>query len=332
MVEGDLAQLPATLEDQGISKWLPITDSHLHKCLNWDWCERVPLVVPAGESSKSLAQAEQLYGELAAAGADRKTAVVAVGGGVVGDLAGFVAATYLRGLSLVQVPTSLVAQVDSSVGGKVGVDLPQGKNLVGAFYPARLIYLDPNVLETLPDDQWNCGMAEVLKHALLDGADHWQALEDLCYPLSPVRRKSMVLRSRQVKLDVVAADPLEHGIRAHLNLGHTVAHAIESAQAYAGWNHGEAVGFGLRVAVRLSQRVLGLHGSWEERLVEQLSRYRLPVKAPGLSFDELVPYVQRDKKNVAGQLRFVLMRDIGQPEVCSNVTWEQLRQVWDELS
>lgn len=331
LVEGNLAVMPPALSEHGISRWLPITDSNLADGLDWNWAPQRPLVVPAGEASKSLAQAEQLYGRLAESGVDRSTAIVAVGGGVVGDLAGFVAATYLRGLKLVQVPTSLVAQVDSSVGGKVGVDLPQGKNLVGAFYPAALIYLDPDVLETLPDEQWNSGMAEVLKHALLDGPDHWSALEELCYPLSSARRRQMVLRSRQVKLDVVAADPYERGVRAHLNLGHTVAHAIESAQEYSGWNHGEAVGFGLRVALRLSERVCGLDSSWDERLAEQLSRYRLPVRAPQLEFDQLVPYLQRDKKNVGGELRFVLLKQPGLPQVCSDVSWEMLREAWEEL-
>jgi 3-dehydroquinate synthase len=331
LVEGNLASLPASLSEHGLTRWLPVTDSNLARCLDWSWAPRPPLVVPAGESSKSLAQTEQLYAQLAEAAVDRRTAVVAVGGGVVGDLAGFVAATYLRGLPLVQVPTSLVAQVDSSVGGKVGVDLPQGKNLVGAFHPAALIYLDADLLETLPDDQWNSGMAEVLKHGLLDGPDHWAALENLCYPLSSDRRRQMVLRSRQVKLEVVAADPFERGVRAHLNLGHTVAHAIESAQGYSGWNHGEAVAFGLRVALRLSERVLGLDPIWDERLAEQLSRYRLPRRAPQLQFEELRTFLSRDKKNVGGELRFVLLRQPGQPQVCSDVTWDMLRETWEEL-
>ena len=247
-------------------------------------------------------------------------------------MAARVAATYLRGVPLVQVPTSLVAQVDSSLGGKVGVDLPAGKNLVGAFYPARLVYLDPKVLDTLPAGEWNSGMAEVLKHALLDGGEHWESLEKLVYPLSAKVRNELVLRSRQVKLEVVAADPLERGIRAHLNLGHTLAHAIESAQNYGGWNHGQAVGFGLRAALRLSQWKLGLDPAWEQRLVEQLERYQLPTGRPQLSFQDLPQYLRRDKKNQDGQLRFVLLERPGLAKVCADVTLAEVERCWEELA
>ncbi len=288
--------------------------------------------MPAGEASKCLAQAEALYGQLAGLEIDRKTWLVALGGGVVGDLAGFVAATYLRGIPLMQVPTSLVAQVDSSLGGKVGVDLSAGKNLVGAFYPARLVYLDPRVLDTLPAEEWNAGMAEVLKHALLDGPGHWEFLENLAYPLSLEERSELVLRSRQVKLGVVAADPLEQGIRAHLNLGHTLAHAIESAQQYGGWNHGQAVGFGLRAALRLSQWKLGMDPVWEKRLLEQLRRYDLPCQRPELDFQELPQYLRRDKKNQDGQLRFVLLERPGEARVCADVSLAEVERCWEELA
>jgi 3-dehydroquinate synthase len=328
---GPLAGLPEALRESGARRWVVICDSNLDVCLDWPR-DTQRLVVPAGEASKCLAQAERLYGQLAELEVDRKTWLVAVGGGVVGDLVGFVAATYLRGIPLVQVPTSLVAQVDSSLGGKVGVDLPAGKNLVGAFYPARLVYLDPQVLDTLPAEEWNAGMAEVLKHALLDGLEHWESLEDLVYPLTREVRTALVLRSRQVKLEVVAADPLENGIRAHLNLGHTLAHAIESAQNYGGWNHGQAVGFGLRVALRLSQWKLGLDPTWEQRLVRQLDLYRLPTGRPELSFQELPQYLRRDKKNQDGQLRFVLLERPGAARVCADVTLAEVERCWEELA
>ena len=327
---GSLAALPQQLEQLGARRWVLICDSNLDRCQDLSWApER--LVVPAGESSKCLAQAEQLYAQLARLEVDRKTWLVALGGGVVGDLAGFVAATYLRGIPLVQVPTSLVAQVDSSLGGKVGVDLPAGKNLVGAFYPARLVYLDPQVLDTLPRLEWNAGMAEVLKHALLDGPDHWETLEKLNYPLLPQARGELVLRSRQVKLDVVAADPMEQGIRAHLNLGHTLAHAIESAQNYGGWNHGQAVGFGMRAALRLSQWKLGMDPVWEQRLLQQLDRYDLPTTRPDLDFQELPQYLRRDKKNQDGQLRFVLLERPGLARVCTDVSLSDVERCWEEL-
>lgn len=328
---GALAALPQLLQRLGVARWVLICDSNLERCQDLTWAaER--LVVPAGEASKCLAQAEVLYGQLARLEIDRKTWLVALGGGVVGDLVGFVAATYLRGVPLVQAPTSLVAQVDSSLGGKVGVDLPAGKNLVGAFYPARLVYLDPSVLDTLPAGEWNAGMAEVLKHALLDGSEHWESLERLVYPLTPEARSALVLRSRQVKLEVVAADPLEQGIRAHLNLGHTLAHAIESAQHYGGWNHGQAVGFGMRAALRLSQWKLGMDPVWENRLVEQLQRYQLPWRRPELNFHELPQYLRRDKKNQDGQLRFVLLERPGLARVCADVSLAEVERCWEELA
>lgn len=333
LCQGRLAELPGALQRSGLRNWHVITDSNLRDCLSWEWCrDQEPIVVPAGEKSKSLEQAAELYSVLARRGVTRNTAIVAVGGGVVGDLAGFVAATCLRGLPLVQVPTSLVAQVDSSLGGKVGVDLPEGKNLVGAFYPARLIYLDTELLESLPVTEWNAGMAEVLKHALLDGPEHWSALESLSYPLSSASRQEVVLRSRQVKLDVVALDPFEQNVRAHLNLGHTLAHAIESAQQYGGWNHGEAVGFGLRAALRLSSHLLQMDPTWEERLVVQLQRYELPVRRPAVDWDSLIPFIRRDKKNSEGRLRFVLLRCPGEPQISEEVDWALLRRVWEELA
>ncbi|MBS2034692.1 3-dehydroquinate synthase [bacterium] len=331
LASGRLAQLPAALEKLGARRWVVVCDSNLAECLDWSWNHQPRLVVAAGESSKCLAQIEQLYAQLAELEVDRKTWLVAVGGGVVGDLAGFAAATFLRGLPLVQVPTSLVAQVDSSLGGKVGVDLAAGKNLVGSFYPARLVYLDTDLLSTLPVHEWNAGMAEVLKHALLDSSEHWEFLENLPTSPSPDQKSELVLRSRQVKLDIVAADPLEQGIRAFLNLGHTLAHAIESAQNYSGWNHGQAVGFGLRAALRLSGWKLRLDPSWEERLVTQLERYQLPTRRPALDFAQLPPFLKRDKKNQDGQLRFVLLQRPGGAQVCSTVTLDEVERCWEEL-
>lgn len=331
LTSGAIAHLPVELEKQGARRWVVVCDSNLAACLDWSWNQHPRLVVPAGESSKCLAQVERLYSQLASLEVDRQTWLVALGGGVVGDLAGYAAATFLRGIPLVQVPTSLVAQVDSSLGGKVGVDLPAGKNLVGSFYPARLVYLDTQLLNTLPTQEWNAGMAEVLKHALLDGPDHWDFLERMPAQAGPELKSELVLRSRQVKLDIVKADPLEQGIRAYLNLGHTLAHAIESAQNYSGWNHGQAVGFGLRAALRLSSWKLGLDPVWEERLVKQLERYQLPVRRPQLDFAQLPAFLKRDKKNQNGQLRFVLMEKPGGAQVCSTVTLDEVERCWEAL-
>ena len=327
--QAKLHQISRFLEGR---RWVIVSDSNLEKLWDWSWCDGPKLFIPAGEASKNLAQAERLYAQLANLSVDRRTLLVAVGGGVVGDLAGFVAATYLRGLPFWQVPTSLVAQVDSSLGGKVGVDLPSGKNLVGAFYPPEAVYLDTGCLASLPLAEWQCGMAEVLKHALLDGSEHFAWLEALPDPLDETLRSQLVLRSRQVKLDIVARDPLEKGERAFLNLGHTLGHAIEAAQSYSGWNHGQAVGFGTLAALRLSQRRLGLDPLWERRFRAQLQRYQLPQVRPQLDFDSLRPYLGRDKKNRDGQLTFVLLTEPGHTQVVAGIEWSELETVWEELA
>jgi 3-dehydroquinate synthase len=328
-VHRPLSELP---QQVGQRKWVVVTDSHLDKAWDWSWCDAPRLVVPAGEASKCLQQVHLLYEQLASLKVDRQTVVVAVGGGVIGDLVGFAAATYLRGLPFWQVPTSLVAQVDSSLGGKVGVDLPAGKNLVGAFYPAECVYLDPDLLASLPLQQWQCGMAEVLKHALLDGPAHFAWLEDLPDLLDSSARAHLVLRSRQVKLDIVTRDPLERGDRAFLNLGHTLGHAIEAAQNYQGWNHGQAVAFGTLAALRLSQRRLGLDPQWERRFRGQMERYQLPQIRPELPLPEIREFLTRDKKNRNGQLTFVLLDRPGQAQLVSGLDWSEIETVWEELA
>ncbi|MBZ0288189.1 MAG: 3-dehydroquinate synthase, partial [Anaerolineae bacterium] len=214
-------------------------------------------IMPDGESYKTLDTVAQLYADFVAAGLDRGGTVVALGGGVVGDVAGFAAATYMRGVRLVQMPTSLLAMVDSSVGGKVGVDLPQGKNLVGAFKQPAMVIIDPQFLRTLPLREWRCGMAEVIKHGLLadrillDQIEALGAWGETAPALAEDELADLIARAVQVKVDVVQRDPFEKGERAHLNLGHTFAHAIEQASGYQ-WLHGEAVAVGLVAAARLS--------------------------------------------------------------------------------
>lgn len=329
--DGAWQQLPDFLASLGVTRWQVITDDHLAQLLDFTHCPSPPLVVEAGEASKCLATCQDLYSQLARLQIDRQTWLVAVGGGVVGDLVGLVAATYLRGLPLVQVPTSLVAQVDSSLGGKVGIDLPEGKNLVGSFYPPRAIFLDTELLSSLPDSQWSCGMAEVLKHGLLDGEPHWQSLEQLPARPTGAACRAMVLASRAVKRHIIEEDPWEQGVRVYLNLGHTLAHALESVQEYRGWNHGQAVALGLRAALRLSQKLLGMDPIWEGRLVTQLERQSLPTRAPAFEFEQLIPYLLRDKKNLGGQIRYVLLQQPGHPQLHHDVSLEDLKTIWREL-
>lgn len=272
-------------------------------------------VMPAGEQEKTLARFGECLDALAALGATRDAAVVALGGGVVGDLAGFAAACWMRGIDCVQLPTTLLAMVDSSVGGKTAVDLPQGKNLVGAFHPPRAVIADTTVLRTLPDRELRAGLAEVVKYGAIFDAHFLDWLErhaDALLARDDQALTEAIARSCEFKADVVATDPYERGHRALLNFGHTFGHAIEAEQGYAGTdrdalNHGEAVAVGMILAARLST-LLGL-ASLEggDRLQALLQRFGLPVDVPaGLDPRALIARMRLDKKADAHGLRFVL--------------------------
>ena len=278
-----------------------------------------------GEQYKTLDTVAQLYRDFVGAGLDRSGAVIAFGGGVIGDTAGFAAASYMRGVSLVQVPTTLLSMVDSSVGGKVGVDLPEGKNLVGAFKQPDAVLIDPDYLTTLPPKEWRCGMAEVIKHGLL--AD--PALLDPALWV-PERAEELIARAVQVKIDVVEQDPYEKNIRAHLNLGHTFAHAVENVSHYA-WAHGEAVGIGLVAAGKLSHR-LGLCGAEIPTLIEDtVAELGLPTRLSGLDGDALWAAMATDKKWQAGKSRFVLLKGAQQPAIVEGVSRADVLAVLNEV-
>jgi 3-dehydroquinate synthase len=266
--------------------------------------------VPAGEGAKSLDQVARLYDRFVAAGLDRGSMVLALGGGVVGDLAGYAAATFLRGLPLVQIPTTLLAQVDSSVGGKVGVNLPQGKNLVGAFYQPRLVLADVAALATLPPREFRSGLAEVVKYAVIADPGLFDLLEEEAPRLSPAAGHllaSIVARCCRIKAQVVALDQREQGWRAILNFGHTFGHALEAAAGYGGLAHGEAVAIGMVAAARLAWR-RGLCGrAHVDRVLRLLERLGLPTRCP-LPAGRVLPYITSDKKARGGVPRFVLTR------------------------
>ena len=273
-------------------------------------------VVAPGEASKSLDRAAELYARLAAIPADRHTCVVAVGGGVVGDLAGFVAATYARGLPLVMVPTSLLAQVDSSVGGKVGVNIAAGKNLVGAFHQPVGVWIDTADLLSLPARERRCGLAEVVKYGMILDADFFGWLEANAGALTagdPAATRHVIARSCALKADVVERDETEQtGIRAVLNFGHTIGHAIEAVAGYGGgFQHGEAVAVGMVAEARLAERLGRVGPEIGDRLAALLSRLGLPVAAPGLDSEALLAAMTRDKKNQGGRIRFVLPDRLG---------------------
>jgi 3-dehydroquinate synthase len=299
-------------------------------------CGRLPghvvAVIPAGESSKSLAMAGELYSRLAHSAADRRTPVIAVGGGVVGDLAGFVAATYNRGLPLIMVPTTLLAMVDSSVGGKVGINLSEGKNLVGAFHQPASVWIDIEFLQTLPEREYRSGLAEVVKYgAALDVAffDWLEKNADAVLRREAQAIAHVVARCCRLKADVVEQDEREEtGRRMVLNYGHTFAHAFESIGGYGAWLHGEAVAAGMVCASRLAES-RGLIGSEPtSRQVELLHRFGLPTRRdPAWNVHELLSVMKRDKKNVAGRLRFILPTRLGQVEAFDDVSEAQVIEV-----
>jgi 3-dehydroquinate synthase len=277
------------------------------------------ITIPAGETAKSLKTVAACYDQLAAQRLERRSFVVALGGGVVGDLAGFVAATYLRGVAFVQVPTTLLAQVDSSVGGKVGLNLRAGKNLVGAFFQPRLVLCDLHTLASLPPREYRSGLAEVIKYGIIYDATLFQRLErDLPRLLrrDPRTLAAVIARCCEIKADVVRQDETEGGLRAILNFGHTLGHALEAISHYGRYLHGEAISIGQVAAARLSAQVTGLHAREVSRIESILQRAGLPtqVRLNAPQRRKLLAAMRLDKKVTGGEVKFVLARRIGAVE------------------
>jgi 3-dehydroquinate synthase len=281
--------------------------------------EPLLLVLPAGEGAKSLKSAQTCYDQLAAHRLERKSFIIALGGGVVGDLAGFVAATYLRGIPFIQVPTTLLAQVDSSVGGKVGVNLNAGKNLVGAFHQPQLVLCDLDTLATLPEREYRAGLAEIIKYGIIFDADLFERLErDMAKLLKrdPATLAEVVARCCEIKAAVVGKDETENGLRAILNFGHTLGHALEAISHYGKYLHGEAISIGQVAAALLSARQLGLPAREVARIVALFQSAGLPTKV-NLNLAQrrnIFSAMALDKKVTAGEIKFVLARRIGQVE------------------
>jgi 3-dehydroquinate synthase len=293
-------------------------------------------VVPSGESSKSMEQAGDLWGFLAGNDAGRDAILIAIGGGVTGDLAGFVAATYARGISLIQVPTTLLAQVDSSVGGKVGINLPQGKNLVGAFWQPRLVVADVDMLRTLPANEIAAGMAEVVKYGVIADPDFFAFLEQHIPSIlqaDPEVMTQIVARCCQIKAQVVGEDERElTGTRAILNYGHTFAHAFEATLGYGILLHGEAVAIGMDCAARLARRLGMIDDDLVTRQRELLTALHLPTNLPvdSPSSDMLLSFMRRDKKAVSGRLRFILPTSLGKVEFISGIDEALVAEILEE--
>ncbi len=305
--------------------WLDVAMESLH---GWD-----PLVIklPAGEKTKSAAALQSIYDRVLPNGIDRRTPVIALGGGVIGDLAGFAAATLLRGLPLVHVPTSLIAQVDSAIGGKTGINHTVGKNLIGAFHQPRLVCADPSVLGTLPKLEWTSGLAEVVKHALIADPAFMEFLEqewDAVQAREPATVRRMIEWAATIKAGIVAADEKELGRREILNFGHTFGHAIESVAGYGRYTHGEAVALGMRAALTLSRC---LNPQYQIARAAELVR-RIPVRhalsSLAASVDDLIDAMRFDKKVRLGALRLVVLRTTGQAYVTDRVSRHDLALAW----
>ncbi len=291
----------------------------------------VEITVPAGERSKSLSQAEAICERMIDARLDRKSWVLALGGGVIGDLAGFVAAIYYRGVPYLQAPTTIVAQVDSAVGGKTGVNTRNGKNLVGAFHQPRLVLADVDTLATLPEREFNEGFAEVIKHGAIRDRTLLDAVATLDRGSDLTR---MIRRNVEIKARIVAADEHETtGERALLNFGHTIGHAIEAAAGYGRLLHGEAISLGLVAACRISVAKAGLDPAEAARVTELLQQYRLPVRLPaGIPARAILEALKADKKFEEGAIRFVLCPRLGEAYVSREVTWVDITQALDALT
>ena len=290
------------------------------------------LVLPAGETTKSLEQLGKVYDFLAANKFDRSSCIFAVGGGVIGDLGGFGAASFLRGIDFYQVPTTLLSMVDSSVGGKTGINIAAGKNLVGAFWQPKGVFSSTGFLNTLPERDFNSGMAEIIKHGMLQDLELFERLEDLdVLHASHPELPGIIKRNCEIKAAVVNADEKElaaSGGRALLNLGHTFGHAIENVAGYGEYMHGEAIGLGLVMASELSLRLGNISESDVKRVTDLVGRYSLPTRfVDPKSAKAVMDAMQRDKKVHRGTLRFVGMKSIGQAYTISEVDSELIRDI-----
>jgi 3-dehydroquinate synthase len=279
------------------------------------------LRLPDGESHKTLATYGVILDALMDARLNRDAAVIALGGGVIGDMAGFAAASYQRGIDYIQIPTTLLAQVDSSVGGKTAVNHPKGKNMIGAFYQPRCVIADTSTLSTLPDREYKAGIAEVVKYGLIYDPGFFEWLEANADALNARAGHAVthaIKRSCEIKAEIVGVDEREHGLRAILNLGHTFGHAIETAMGYGTWLHGEAVAAGMIMAADMSVRLEWLRSSDRDRAINLLERFGLPVRAPAIGAARGLELMGMDKKVLDRKLRLVLLRSLGRAEIVSD--------------
>jgi len=305
----------------------PLYLEQLSKAL--EGCSVLPVVLPDGEAHKNWETLQQIFDALLGARHDRRTTVIALGGGVVGDMAGFAAACYQRGVDFIQVPTTLLSQVDSSVGGKTGINHPLGKNMVGAFYQPQAVVIDTATLRTLPPRELSAGLAEVIKYGLIHDLPFLAWLEENMAALVAVDQTALteaISRSCAAKAVVVNADERESGVRATLNLGHTFGHAIETQMGYGVWLHGEAVAAGTAMALEMSMRLGWIDAAARDRGIRLLVRAGLPVVPPvEMSADDFLRHMAVDKKVLDGRMRLVLLRQLGEAVVTDDYAPEILK-------
>ena len=297
--------------------------------------EIMSIVLPDGESYKNQDSLDDIHTQLLKNKADRSITLIALGGGVIGDITGFAAATYMRGVNFIQIPTTLLSQVDSSVGGKTGINHPLGKNMIGAFYQPKCVISDVNVLKTLPSRELSAGLAEVIKYGLIRDLKFFEWLEENINSLKEMKAASLIeaiQRSCENKADVVEADELESGIRAILNLGHTFGHAIEVAQGYGNWLHGEAVGTGMVMAAKLSKSMGWLSDKDLDRITSLIKKAGLPTNPPKISPEKYLELMMLDKKTKDGQINLVLQKSIGEAVLTNTYDDEKLHQILENAS
>jgi 3-dehydroquinate synthase len=324
--------LPSTHSGRAVIVTNPVVAAHhldpLQKGLARAGMRHDVIVVPDGETHKDWSALYEIHTRLLELKAERSTMLIALGGGVIGDLAGFAAATYQRGMPLVQIPTTLLAQVDSSVGGKTAVNHPLGKNMIGAFYQPAAVIIDSATLATLPDREYASGLAEVVKYGAIRSPELFSWIESnvvLLRDRDDATVTAAIHESCRIKAEIVAADERETGERVLLNFGHTFGHAIEVGTGYGTWLHGEAVAAGMVLAAELSVRVMGMPAAESARLRQLLSRFGLPVDPPPLGADRFLELMARDKKIEAGKLRLVLLEALGRATIRADIPSSDLR-------
>jgi len=340
---GLLARLPEIFREYRVrsrlflianSQVFKLHGERLLKALAGAGFQATPILIPDGEKYKNLQTLENIYTYLIAQGADRQSTIIAVGGGVTGDLAGFAAATFHRGVPYIQVPTTLLSQVDSSVGGKTGVNHSQGKNLIGAFYQPDLVCIDTDTLGTLPARELQSGMYEVLKYGLIYDPDFFDYLEahlDDIRSLQPEVIENVISRCCEIKAEVTSMDENEADLRRILNFGHTFGHGLEAAAGYGCLTHGEAVGYGMIAAVLLSERHQYLDAPTVERVIQSICRIGpLPDISP-LALDLVLQAMARDKKRLHDRINFVLLREIGKTVIEDDLDQATLREIWGRI-